>query len=89
MVLLLAMATPAGSVAPMNGHERAVAGKSGFARRGLFASECKRRKRKAGNRGTLAGAAGGAVVGAAAMATPIGVGVGALAGHTLAKRKHC
>ena len=65
---------------------KSVLTKSGVAHRHRYAGECARRRRASANRGALAGGAGGAIVGAAAMATPIGAGVGVLAGHEIGKR---
>ena len=66
---------------------RTVAVRSGVVHGHRYAAECNRRKRRSANAGTLVGGVGGAVIGAAAMATPIGAGVGALAGHALGKSR--
>ena len=90
MSALLAGTTSSPTDAAVVQPNRSVVTRGGVASRHRFAAECRRRQRARANRGTLAGGAGGAVVGAAAMATPIGAGLGAIAGHEIAKhRQRC
>ena len=90
-VLTTTVAAPV--VANAQSYDRSVSSRHAYARRNYY-GRCRHERRSAGNKGTVAGAlvggGAGALIGGGLTAGLIGAGVGAVAGHAIAKhRTHC